>query len=63
MASGANLKSQKDNLSRIQKKIIPDPGGKKAPVPGPGSATLNYTTSLYSYRPKRQRGILYTVYI
>jgi hypothetical protein len=33
--------SQKDTRSGIRKKFIPDLGGKKAPDPGSGSATLN----------------------
>jgi hypothetical protein len=30
----------RDPRSGIRKKLIPDPGGKKAPDPGSGSATL-----------------------
>jgi hypothetical protein len=34
----------------IRKKFNPDPGGKKAPDPGSGSATLVMTTDFIKYR-------------
>jgi hypothetical protein len=38
---------QKKAGSGIQKKFIPDPGGKKAP--DPGSATLGHTVSAVTF--------------
>jgi hypothetical protein len=43
-----------DPGSEIRKKPIPDPGVKKAPNPGSGSATLIFCWHLESHRRKEQ---------